>query len=330
VEIAGVKIPPGTQAEFEIPVARLYTGTPVALTGVAMCGRHPGPRVWLSAAIHGDELNGIEIIRNVLASLNPRTLKGSVIAIPIVNVFGFLNESRYLPDRRDLNRSFPGSARGSLAARIAHLFMTEVVKQCDFGIDLHTGAFHRRNLPQVRGDLQDETTRRAAIAFGAPVMVHARLRDGSLREAATGLGVTVLLFEGGEAFRFDPATIQAGQDGVLSVLSDLGLIRRRKRRRGPLFESYGSRWGRAGRSGLLILNVALGARVNRGDFLGFIRDAMGTGRGPVRAPCDGIVIGLTTKALVNRGDAVVHVAEGEVLPTAVVESVMRNGGRAGK
>jgi predicted deacylase len=268
--------------------------------------------VWLSAAIHGDELNGIEIIRRVLGSLNPQTLGGSVIAIPVVNVFGFLNESRYLPDRRDLNRSFPGSARGSLAARIAHLFMTEVVQQCDYGIDLHTGAYHRRNLPQVRGDLDDELTRSSAIAFGAPVMLHAKLRDGSLREAAKRIGVHVLLFEGGEAFRFDDATIQAGYDGVLSVLSELGMIRKRKRKRTAVFESYNSRWGRAVRAGLLIPSTRLGARVRKGDSLGFIRDAMGVGLGPVRAPCDGMVIGLTTKALVNRGDALVHVAEGKV------------------
>jgi predicted deacylase len=312
VEIAGVRISPGTQAEFEIPVSRLPTGTPVALNGVALCGKRPGPRVWLSAAIHGDEVNGIEIIRRVLGSLNPRTLGGSVIAIPVVNVFGFVNESRYLPDRRDLNRSFPGSARGSLAARIAHLFMTEVVQQCDYGIDLHTGAHHRRNLPQVRGDLDDELTRSSAIAFGAPVMLHAKLRDGSLREAAKRIGVHVLLFEGGEAFRFDDTTIQAGYDGVLSVLSELGMIRKRKRKRTAVFESYNSRWGRAVRAGLLIPSTKLGARVRKGDSLGFIRDAMGVGLGPVRAPCDGMVIGLTTKALVNRGDALVHVAEGKV------------------
>jgi hypothetical protein len=286
------------------------------LTGLALCGLRPGPRVWLSAAIHGDELNGIEIIRQVLASLNPRTLGGAVIAIPVVNIFGFLNESRYLPDRRDLNRSFPGSSRGSLASQIAHLFMTEVVQQCDYGIDLHTGAHHRRNLPQIRGDLEDEETRSAAIAFGAPVILHARLRDGSLREAAKRIGVHVLLFEGGEAFRFDVATIQVGYDGILSVLNELGMIRRRKRKRVPVFESYTSRWGRASKAGLLILSARLGDRVKRGDTLGFIRDALGVARGPLRAPCDGVVIGLTTKALVNRGDALVHVAEGAILRDA--------------
>ena len=175
--------------------------------------------------MHGDEIAGVEIIRRVTRSLNARTMSGTLIAVPIVNVHGFLNGDRYLPDRRDLNRSFPGSSNGSLAARIANLFMTEIVKRCDVGIDLHTGSDHRTNLPHVRGDLDDPETRKLAEAFGAPIMLHARVRDGSLRAAATESGATMLLYEGGEAWRFDGRRHRrSASQGIRHVLAELAMI----------------------------------------------------------------------------------------------------------
>src|SRR5690606_22188097 len=187
-------------------------------------GREEGPTVWMNAAIHGDELVGVEVIRRVLATLDPRTIRGTVLAVPIVNVLGAMTADRYLPDRRDLNRSFPGSPRGSLAARIAHLMMTEVVAKCEVGIDLHTGSDRRTNLPQVRADLDDPRTRELAEAFGAPVMLHAEVRDGPLREAAGQVGATVLLYGGREAWRVGEGAIAAGVEGVRRVLARLGLV----------------------------------------------------------------------------------------------------------
>ncbi|MFW6198438.1 MAG: M14 family metallopeptidase, partial [Acidobacteriota bacterium] len=161
-EIGGERVAPGETRRLDLPVARLPTQQMLSLPVKVLHGSRPGPRLWLSAAIHGDEVNGVEIIRRVLDAVRPEELAGTVVAVPIVNVFGFVQQSRYLPDRRDLNRSFPGSRRGSLAARLARLFLTEVVERCSHGIDLHTGSLHRSNLPQVRGDLDDPETRRCA------------------------------------------------------------------------------------------------------------------------------------------------------------------------
>jgi predicted deacylase len=308
--IGGVDVRPGTRKDVELPIARLVTGAEVSLPVLVLHGRTNGPTVWLSACIHGDEVAGVEVIRIVLEILRPRRIHGTVIAVPIVNIHGFMNGDRYLPDRRDLNRSFPGSSRGSLASRIAHLMMTEVVAKCEVGIDLHTGSDHRSNLPQIRGDLDDERTRELAFAFAAPVVYHARIRDGSLRHAASESGATVLLYEAGEAWRFDEWAISAGVDGVLRVLSALGMTE-------PIegdqpttpVECRRSSWVRAGRTGIVRIECELGAMVARGDRLGVISDSFGRRLAVVRATQGGIVIGRTEAPLVNRGDALVHIGE---------------------
>ena len=179
--IGPVRVRAGSSRDVGLPITRLVTGGEVSLPVRIVHGREDGPVVWLNAATHGDEVVGVEVIREVLAGVSARTLRGTVIAVPILNVLGFMSGDRYLPDRRDLNRSFPGSARGSLAGRLAHLFMAEVVSKCSVGIDLHTGADQRSNLPQIRCDLDDAETVRLARAFGAPIMLHAKIRDGSLR-----------------------------------------------------------------------------------------------------------------------------------------------------
>jgi predicted deacylase len=221
--VGGESVPPGKRLKLDVPVARLPTGTMLSLPVTVINGKKPGPRLWLSAAIHGDELNGVDIIQKVVKALKPHHLSGSVIAVPVVNVFGLLEQSRYLPDRRDLNRSFPGSARGSLASRLANLFMKEVVSQCTHGIDLHTAAIHRINLPQVRANLEDEATYHFAKAFGAPIMLHASHRDGSLRQAAAKRHIPTLLYEAGEALRFDAEAIQMGIDGIYRAMAHLGM-----------------------------------------------------------------------------------------------------------
>lgn len=218
------RLRPGTSREVELPITRLVTGADVTLPVRVVHGKFDGPAMWLMAAVHGDEVVGVEVVRRVLANLNPKTLHGTLIAVPIVNVLGFMAADRYLPDRRDLNRCFPGSARGSLGSRMAHLLLSQIVAPCEVGIDLHTGASSRTNLPQIRADLQDERTRELAEAFGAPVMLHARLRDGSLRQAARERGCTVLLYEGGEAWRFDDWAIEAGVAGVRRVMVQLGML----------------------------------------------------------------------------------------------------------
>ncbi|MEL7157652.1 MAG: succinylglutamate desuccinylase/aspartoacylase family protein, partial [Actinomycetota bacterium] len=280
-EIAGHHVRPGRRAQLEVPIARLMSGTPVALPVLVYHGRADGPTVWLNAAIHGDEIGGVEIIRRVLAELDPRSMAGTVIAVPIVNVHGFNTNDRYLPDRRDLNRSFPGSARGSLAGRIANLMMTQIVGRCSVGIDLHTGSDHRVNLPQIRADLDDPDTRELADIFAAPVTIHAQTRDGSLRQAGTDAGATVLLYEGGEALRFDADAIGRGTAGVRRVLHHLGISQTAPEPPAPTIHSRSTKWARATRSGILHLGPQLGDAIEQGERVGTIVDPFGKRLGQV-------------------------------------------------
>jgi predicted deacylase len=282
----------------------------LSLPVMVINGKKPGPRIWLSAAIHGDEINGVDIIRRVVKTLKPHRLSGSVIAVPVVNIFGLLEQSRYLPDRRDLNRAFPGSSRGSLASRLASLFMKEVVSQCTHGIDLHTAAIHRINLPQIRADLSNPATYAFARAFGAPVMIHASIRDGSLRQAAAKRNIPALVYEAGEALRFDEAAIQSGVDGIFRVLAYLGMYVPMALSH-PLdtLESHETRWVRASRGGIWHRSINLGDVVRKRQSLGFIIDTFGDKPVQVRSPMDGLVIGHGQNPLVNQGDALVNIAK---------------------
>ena len=307
--IGSVRVRAGTARALELPITRLVTGAEISLPVRIIHGREDGPTVWVNAAIHGDEVVGVEVIRQVMADLDPKTFRGTLIAVPIVNVLGFMTGDRYLPDRRDLNRSFPGSARGSLASRIAHLFMEEVVAKSEVGIDLHTGSDRRSNLPQIRADLDDPKTRGLAEAFAAPVMLHAKIRDGSLRHAARERGATVMLYEGGENLRFDDYAIDAGVTGVRRVLAVLGMIDPYPDPdHEPSVECRASGWVRARRTGILDLDAHLGQRVTDGERLGALVDSFGRTLRLVHANRTGIVIGRTEAPLVNSGDALVHIA----------------------
>ena len=308
--IGDLELAAGRAGTTELPVSRLVTGTPLSLPVRVLHGRTDGPTVWLSAAVHGDEVAGVEIIRRTMAAIDARRLAGTVIAVPIVNVHGFLNRDRYLPDRRDLNRSFPGSAHGSLAGRIASLFMAEIVQRCDVGIDLHTGSDHRTNLPQIRADLDDPATRELAVAFAAPLMLHAKLRDGSMRAAATAAGSTMLLFEGGEAWRFDEHALSVGTRGVARVLGHLDMIDvGDPDPADPPLESRSSSWVRARRSGIASLGAGLGDIVVKGSPIATVHDSVGRRLSMTRAHRSGMVIGHTQDPVVNQGDAIMHIAE---------------------
>ena len=309
IEIAKETIAPGQLRRFELPVSRLATQTLVSLPVAVVNGIESGPVLWLSAAIHGDELNGVEIIAQILGKIDPKKLRGTIIAVSIVNVFGFIEQSRYLPDRRDLNRSFPGSENGSLASRLANLFVREIVDRSTHGIDLHTAAVHRINLPQIRANLEDQTTYQCAKAFGAPLMMHSNTRDGSLRQAATKRGIPVLLYEAGEALRFDPLAIKNGVSGILGVMNYLEMYQSESAPIvGESLESKNSKWVRASCGGMFHLEVNLGNKVTRRQELGYITNAFGERRVPVRASVNGIVISHIQNPLVNQGDAIVHIA----------------------
>jgi uncharacterized protein len=310
IEIAGEKIPLGEYRHLEIPVARLPTQTMISLPVTVINGRYEGAKLWLSAAIHGDEINGVEIIRQVIKKIKPQRLHGTLIAVPIVNVFGFIEQSRYLPDRRDLNRSFPGSAHGSLAARLANLFMEEIVNRCTHGIDLHTAALHKINLPQIRANLEDEQTYTFAKAFNAPIMLNSTTRDGSLRQAASKNGIPVLLYEGGEALRLNREAIKVGVKGILRVMNSLEMydFSHFMNSQNLALESHQSTWIRASRSGILHLFIKLGEQVKKKQIIGIIFDAFGETQSKVKASSAGIIIGHTQNPLVNQGDAIVHLA----------------------
>jgi predicted deacylase len=309
IEIGGVYINPGERRRLEIPVARLATGTWLSLPIMVVNGARPGPTTWISAAVHGDEVNGVEIIGGVLERIETRDLGGCLVAVPIVNVFGFNAQSRYLPDRRDLNRSFPGLERGSLAARLAYLFMQEVVLKCQYGIDLHTGSNHRTNLPQIRANLHDAETRRLAEAFAAPVIMHAGPIEGSLRKAATDAGIRTIVYEAGEPLRFDDAAIRLGRDGVERVLGMLGMCATPPENLGPHSALVAkTTWVRAVNSGILRLDATIGDKVTARQQLGMIADAFGEDAAPLLAPEDGLIIGHTNNPLVQQGEAIVHLA----------------------
>ncbi|MFV0277156.1 MAG: succinylglutamate desuccinylase/aspartoacylase family protein [Parahaliea sp.] len=307
--IGGQTIEPGGHYTIDIPVAPMYTHDNLSISVQVVRGKRPGPVLFVSAAIHGDEINGVEIIRRLLKDPLLKRIKGTLIAIPIVNVYGFINHTRYLPDGRDLNRSFPGSTRGSLTGRIAHTFLQEIVSHCTHGIDLHTGARHRSNFPQIRANLEDEATLAMTEAFGAPIAIDAKIRDGSLRQAAGDMGVPVLLYEACEALRFDELYIRAGVRGVLNVIRHLGMLRRSRARTKPLVISRSTFWLRAPESGILRVLVPLGAAVEEGQTIGLIADPLGSSEVDVVASAAGIVIGRTNLPLAYEGDALFHIAE---------------------
>jgi len=309
-EIGTTTIQPGTRQTLNLPMSLLSNHTPMVIPIHVIHGKKDGPRLFISAAIHGDELNGVEIIRRILKSPRIKKLRGTLVAVPIVNVFGFLAHSRYLPDRRDLNRSFPGSEKGSLTSQLAHLFMKEVVLRCTHGIDLHTGAIHRSNLPQIRADLTDPIMEQLATSFSAPLVLHSDLRDGSLRRVATDNQIPTMLYEAGEALRFDELAIRLGVRGIFRVMQTLGMFATPPAPiRTNSVVSHSSYWLRAPTGGIFRSLFSLGARVKKGEKVGTISDPMGETETLVEAGEPGIFIGRTNLPVVNQGDALFHIAK---------------------
>ncbi len=314
ITINGEVIKPATRCVIDLDLPGFYTHTPIPMPVHIIRGREDGPRVFVSAAIHGDELNGVEVIRRLLKRPSLKRLRGTLFAVPVVNVYGVIHHSRYLPDGRDLNRTFPGSERGSLAARLANQFMCEIVAQCTHGIDLHTGANYRSNLPQIRAKLDDKETEDLARAFGVPVLLNSDLRDGSLREAAAECGVRMLLYEAGESLRFDEVSIRAGVNGIMNVLGELGMVKRKAKSKRKLSEPFiarSSTWVRAPQSGVLCSPTRLGARVKKNDILGLVADPFSDQETEVVAHAEGLIIGRTNIPLVNEGEALFHIARFE-------------------
>jgi predicted deacylase len=311
LKIGNVNIRPGQAYTINIPVAKLYTHTEMTIPVHILRGKKDGPRLFVSAAIHGDEILGVEIIRRLLKLKVLKRLRGVLLAVPIVNVYGFIHNSRYSPDRRDLNRFFPGSPKGSLTSKLANIFMQEIVANSTHGIDLHAGSNHRINLPQIRASLNVPETERLASAFGAPVIIDANVRDGSLRHAVSEMGIPMLLYEAGEALRFDEVAVRAGTKGILALMRTIEMLPKtsvRPAKIKPLIASS-TTWVRAPVSGILNSKITLGSRIKKNAKIGEIADPFGGQETVVMAKAAGVVIGRLNLPLVHEGDALFHIAE---------------------
>ena len=315
--LGGVSIPRGTRTTVRLPIAPLYTLSEMSMPVHVVRGRRDGPRLFVSAAIHGDEILGVEIIRRLLGLKLLERLRGTLIAVPVVNVYGYTARSRYLPDRRDLNRSFPGSPTGSMASRLAHLFMEEVVANSTHGIDLHTGAIDRTNLPHVRVSLDRPDAVELARRFRVPLILHANLRDGSLRQEVLERDVPVLLYEAGEALRMDERAIRIGLRGIVSVMRGLEMLPKTAPARvtEPLI-AKSSGWTRAEDSGTLHLKRDIGDFVQKGEHVGTLTAPLGESSTPVISKDTGLMVGKTQLPLVYEGEALFHVARLESPDTA--------------
>jgi uncharacterized protein len=311
LELLGQPIAPGDQRRLPLPVSESFVGEDASTPVIVVAGALPGPVLCLMAGIHGDELNGIEVVRRSLDRAKPDELKGTLVGIPIVNLAAFRRSSRYMPDRRDLNRFFPGSPHGSSASRLAFSVFEKVVRHCDALVDVHSGSFHRTNLPQVRGDLRRADVLKLARAFGSEIAIHNEGRSGTLRRAASEAGIPAITYEAGEPMRFQSEEIERGVRGVEQMLAQLG-IRLAKTADAPepaLY--YRARWIRADDGGILAARAKLGDTVKANQVLGTVFDPISNEKSTIRASHKGRVIGVALDQLVMPGFAAFHIATDE-------------------
>lgn len=301
------EIMPGTAHRLSWAATELFEGVPVSTPVLVVNGVLPGPTLCLTAAVHGDELNGVEMVRRVLHEIVPSKLSGAVIGVPIVNVQGFRRGSRYLPDRRDLNRYFPGNPNGSAAARIAYTLFNDIIAHCDALVDLHTGSFERANLPQIRADLRNPDVVTLTQGFGSMVVLHSKPTLGTLRYAATLAGIPAVTVEAGGPSQLELAEVKHGVKGIETLLSTLGMVKKKRFWGDPEPVYYESSWVRADNGGILLADVTLGSTVRKGDLLGTITDPMNNQRSELYSPYAGRIIGLARNQVVMPGFAAFHV-----------------------
>jgi predicted deacylase len=303
LRLLGHEVPPGTRKRLSWSSGAAIEGFASPAPVIVVNGSGPGPVLCLTAAVHGDELNGIEVVRRILDDIEPEDLNGAIIGVPIVNIQGFYRGIRYLPDRRDLNRHFPGNASGSAATRMAHSFFTEVVQHCSALIDLHTGSLNRTNLPQVRANLNIASIARMTQAFGATVVLHSIGDKGSLRRAATEAGIPSVTFEMGEPMRVQPEQVEHGAKAIETLMYALGMTRQRRFWGDPEPVYYASKWVRVDHGGILFSDVALGERVSEGELLGVVTDPISNEQYRIYAPTSGRILGMALNQVVLPGFA---------------------------
>ena len=306
--INGVEVLPGKTERIVVNVAKLPSHSSIDISITVSRAKKPGPVILLSGGLHGDEINGIEIVRRIIELYYHIPEIGTIICIPIINVFGFIHFSRNVPDGKDVNRSFPGNKNGSLAARVAHYLMTDIIPQIDYAIDYHTGGADRTNYPQVRCMMEDKVNERLAKAFYAPFTLNSKFRPGSLRQSAAKLGKNVIVFEGGESGRLDEFAIQKGINGTMRFLKSLKMntMELPEPKHKNVFIKNSS-WVRARASGLFQSLVSSGDMVLKNKIVGYITDPFGDFKIAVKSSANGYVIGLNNNPVVHQGDAIMHI-----------------------
>ncbi|MEC7839235.1 MAG: succinylglutamate desuccinylase/aspartoacylase family protein [Chlamydiota bacterium] len=328
LEINNTKVGLGEKRTLMIKLPSLYDCSPLNMPVHILRGKKPGKTLLVTAALHGDEINGVEIVRQILKRKNYKQMHGTLIAIPIVNVYGFLLQDRYLMDRRDLNRSFPGSKIGSIASRLAHILSNEILPHADCHIDLHSGSLHRNNFPQIRVDGKCETTLNLAKVFNAPVILKAQEREGSLRKTAEAQAIPSLLYEAGEALRFDNSSIKIGVRGILKTMIHLGIFPPEKIKipkiKSSSFIASSSYWLRSPYSGIFRTLRNLGKSVKKGEIIGHIGNPLDGSEQSLIAPASGIIIGLNNLPLVHEGSALFNIACFEELQQVEKEFQSKN------
>jgi predicted deacylase len=304
--INGFKVPRGETRDLQLAISQSYSGDAVSLPIRVMRGPRRGPVVLLTAAVHGDELNGTGIIREIAIEPPFKLKNGTLILVPVVNILGFERKARYLPDGRDLNRCFPGSARGSLSSRVAYTVFHELVERSDYCIDLHTAAMHRTNFPNVRGDLSDPEVARLARGFGAALLIDHRGIKKSLRHTASKAGHPSIILEAGEVAKVEPAVVEQGVRGIRNVLIELGMIA--GKRVAPAYEAVINKtvWLRSHAGGLLRFHAGPGDIVSKGAAIASCTSLLGEELGVIEAPRSGVILSVTTLPTVTPGDPVCH------------------------
>ncbi len=306
--LGGREIGRGEVVDVGIEISESYSGVPIELPVRVWRARRRGPAVFVTAAIHGDELNGTGIVREILTEEPFELRRGTLVLVPVVNLPGFERHSRYLPDRRDLNRCFPGSATGAPASRLAAKIFRQIVRRCDYGIDLHSAAVRRTNFSNVRADLRDPEVRRIALAFGSEIVIDNQGPKGSFRRAACEAGCPTIVLEAGEVWKIESAVVELGVRGVRNVLIELGMVDGELERAAYQALVKRTRWVRAELGGILQFHVAPGEVVEAGQPLATNTSLLGAENRVLRCPADGVILGMTTLPAVSPGDPVCHVA----------------------
>ncbi len=311
LEILGEKIKPGQSAEVSFNVAKLHTRTPVDVPIIIERSKKPGPTILFTAGIHGDEINGIEIVRQLISKGINKPKIGTTICIPVLNIFGFINMARAFPDGRDLNRVFPGMKNGSLASRVAYELIHEVVPHVDFIVDFHTGGAYRFNAPQIRIEKGSEDDDVMAEIFGAPFILYSKNLNKSFRNACNKLGKPILLYEGGKSFDLDNTVTNTGVNGAKRIMNHFGMLRRQFKVTEPKKECVKiteSSWMRAKHSGMFKATIKVGIEVKIGDDIGNITDPYGKFNHFVKANHSGYIININQSPIVYQGDALFHIS----------------------